>query len=371
MKAEEKRYDYLSKAELQAELKLRDTNRELESKTELVGKVREAEVLGLRPSQLGAIVEAAQEAGARHSLDIKQSISRLEEDLHENWEPKLGFQNEKTRLENELEQFNEKIKLAEGKERVTLERVMAQEESLRGLVELKKHVSAEEIIELKRIIVDSGQNMPEFRGEIKRLGSVTAAVDFAKNTKEAEVAKLDKRAVELGAQVAQLESVKSELLAKIEILNSEAINAVRVASRTITDVAEKLKFDFEDPLLGYRVIIRRLGNDAIADTEKELEAKKEALKQSMDGVRSFINRSLTDVEKLRKNTWDTAKILGFSIHLTRLANIINGEPVERVEALATMKMTIDAFTDYLNRNQLINRCPSASKFSDELMEVMS
>jgi molecular chaperone GrpE (heat shock protein) len=148
------------------------------------------------------------------------------------------------------------------------------------------------------------------------------------------------------------------------------MNAVRVASKTITDVAEKLKDDFEDPLMGYRVMIRRLGNDAIADADKELEAKKEALKQSMDGVRSFINRSLTDVEKLRKNTWDTAKILGFSIHLTRLANIINGEPVERVEALATMKMTIDAFTDYLNRNQLTNRCPSASKFSDELMGAM-
>jgi molecular chaperone GrpE (heat shock protein) len=117
-------------------------------------------------------------------------------------------------------------------------------------------------------------------------------------------------------------------------------------------------------------MIRRLGNDAIADTDKELEAKKEALKQSLVELRGFINRSLTDVEKLRKNTWDTAKVLGFSIHLTRLANIISGEPVEKVGALATMKMTVDAFIDYLNRNGLARSCPSVMKFSEELRDAV-
>lgn len=105
--------------------------------------------------------------------------------------------------------------------------------------------------------------------------------------------------------------------------------------------------------------------------EEELEAKREALGRSIEGLRGFINRSLTDVENLKRNTWGTAQLLGFNIHLTRLARLVAGDAIDRVEALATMRMTVDSFTDYLARNQLVDRCPSAAKFSSEIRRIMT
>jgi len=82
-------------------------------------------------------------------------------------------------------------------------------------------------------------------------------------------------------------------------------------------------------------------------------------------------RSASDVENLKKNTWEIGKLVGSSVHLTRLAGIIAGEPVGTVEGVSTMKMAVDAFTDYLIRNQLANSCPSATRFSEELRGLIT
>lgn len=368
---QEERAEALTRANADAESKLGETSRVLESKVELVGRVREAEGLGITPLQLGVIVETTRRAGARHGLGVKDSINWLVKDLEENWEPKLGFENEKTRLLIELGQANEKIRLAEGKEKLTMEKVRAHEEALKGLGELRKHVSAAEIIEFKKIIVESGQDVATFRGQIERLGSVTAAVDSIKQRRESEQAKLEGRVTALGAQVVQLDMAKTGLEAEINTINSDTVKALERASKTLTAVADGLRRDFEDPEMGYEARIRSLGEDAIKDTEEELEAKREALGISIDGLRGFINSSLMDVENLKRNTWDTAKLLGFNIHLTRLARLVAGDAIDRVEALATMKMTVDSFTYYLTRNQLVESCPSAAKFSSEIRRIMT
>jgi len=368
---QEKKAEELSRANTDADRKLAETSKILESKSELAGRVKEAEVLNISPSQLGAVVETARRSGARHGLSIKESINRLVKDIEENWEPKLGFENEKTRLVFEFSQLSEKIKLAEGKEKVTQEKVRAQEEALRGFEELKKHVSAGEIIEFKKVIVDSGQDASTFRSEVERLGGVTTFVNSFKQRREAELAKLDARVTALSSQVSKLTNEKTALEAEINTLNSEAINGIREASKTITDVAESLTFDFEAPETGYKARIQILGKEATAEMKEELKTGREALRKSAEELRNSITRSASEVENLKKNTWEIGKLVGSSVHLTRLARVIAGEPVERVAALSTMKMAVDAFIDYLNRNQLASSCPSATRFSTELRSIIT
>jgi hypothetical protein len=64
---------------------------------------------------------------------MNESISRLEADLRENWKPKLGFENDKTKLVAELDQLSERVELASQRGRVTLEKIRVHEESLREL----------------------------------------------------------------------------------------------------------------------------------------------------------------------------------------------------------------------------------------------
>jgi hypothetical protein len=371
VKEMEARVGYLSKMELVAGNKLNATNKVLESKTELAARVREADALDLRPSQLGVLVETTREVGARHGLGMKESISRLEVDLRGNWEPKLGFENDKTKLAAELDQLDERVKLAEERERVTLEKVRAHEESLKDFEQLKKHVSVSELVEFKRVIVDSGQDVPTFRGEVERLGSVTAAVDSVKQKKEAEVAKLETRVTTLGAQVDQLNSTKTELEAKISTLHSNAIEATIRASNTIVDVANGLKEDFEHPKTGVRAIMQTIKVYSIADINKSLNAQLEKLEQSTSKLTKFIERSAAEVEQLRNSSWNTGSLIGYNVQLTHLAKIVAGEPVERVQTLATMKMTVDAFTDYLAKQGLAISCPSGVRFSEELRGLMT
>ncbi|MGD0803514.1 MAG: hypothetical protein ABSA11_05500 [Candidatus Bathyarchaeia archaeon] len=367
----ELRVGYLSKSELIAGNKLNETNKELESKTELAERVREAEALGLRPSQLGLFVEKAREVGARHGLGMKESISRLEADLRENWEPKLGFENNKTKLVAELDQWDERVELAEERERVILEKVRAREGSFKELEELRKHVSASELVEFRRVIVDSGQNVPSFRGEVERLGSVTAAVDAARLRKEADVAKLETRVKTLGAQVEQLNNTKTQLEAKILTLNSNAIEAITKASNTMEDMAKGLKEDFENPETGFRATMQTIKTYATAEMNQSIAVQRESFEQSISKFKKFIERSTAEVKQLRNSSWNTGELIGYNVHLLTLAKIVAGEPVERMQTLVTMQMTVNAFADYLAKLDLAKYCPSCMKFIDELRGQMA
>lgn len=367
----EQKNEALSKANETVERKLAEISRLLESKIELAGKVKEAEDLGLGPPQLTNLVETAQSIGARHGLAIKESIPWLVKDLEDNWEPKLGFENEKTILVAELDQLKEKIKLADGNEKVTREKVRAQEESLKELEELKKYVSAAELIEFKNLITDSGFDIPTFRREVEKLGSVTASVDHVKQESYAQMARLEQQVTFLSLQVSTLKASKSALEAEINTLNSEAIRGIGEASKKIKEVAEGLKQDFEAPETGYKARIQSLGNEATTKMNEELDTQRKTLIKSAGELSSFITSSVSEVEVLKKSTWDVGKLIGFNVHLTRLARLVAGESVGTVEALSTMKMTVDAFTDYLTRNHLANRYPSATRFSEELRSFIT
>jgi hypothetical protein len=360
----DRRSNLLFKMNHESEGHLKEINKTLESKKELVGRVREAEDLGLKPVQLGVLVDCARRSGASHGLGIYESVDRLAGDIVENWEQMLGFEDEKVKRSVELDQVNEKIRLAEEKERITVEKVRADELALKGLGELRKFVSLSEIIEFKKVIVDSGLDVPTFRVEAEKQGGATVVFNSVKQKRDAELARLESRVITLNAQVVQLEKKKAELEAGIYILNSEALDAVRKTSEDIRQVAESLRLDFEDPETGYNARIRSLGEDAVKETAAGLKAKREAIRQSLETVNTFVRRSLSDIESLKKGTWDTAKVLGFNLYLTRVANIVNDEPVGKIEALTTMMATVDAFNGYLKRNEI--DCPSVSKFSGEL-----
>jgi hypothetical protein len=77
------------------------------------------------------------------------------------------------------------------------------------------------------------------------------------------------------------------------------------------------------------------------------------------------------VEKLKSNTWEVGKLVGASIYLGQLTRLVAGEPIEKVEAISTMKMTVDAFIDYLKHNTLASKCPSAALFSAELRKIIT
>ena len=164
---------------------------------------------------------------------------------------------------------------------------------------------------------------------------------------------------------------KMTLEAEIDTLNSEAIKGIREASKIISNVAEGLKLDFEASGTGYKARVQSLGKEAIVEMKEELRVQRESFRMSVEELRNFIKRSVSDVENLKKSTWGTAKLVGFNFHLTRLARIVAGEQVGAVEALATMKMTVDAFTDYLALQGHADRCPSARVFSTELRRIIT
>ena len=350
--------------------KLRMAQAELDSKAELVERVHEAESLRLRPSQLGALVEKTREIGARHGLDNSESIKLLERDLGENWEPKLGFENERRSLEAKLVALEEKIKLAEGRERTAVENAKAQEEALKGFTELRRHVSPSEIIEFKRMIVDSGQQVSTFRVEVQRLGSVTAVIESEKQRRDAEVAKLRNQETTLNTQVLQLRKEKQMLVADIETLRSSAMAALENAYQKIRVVSDEIKYDFENPESGYEATIKRIGEESRGEIREEFKSQREAIRQGLDAAAKQIKGFVSDAETLRKETWDTAKLLGYNVHLIRLASLIGGEQVPQVEAVITMKATVDAFRSYLTMNKLESRCPSATTLSRELRGML-
>ena len=369
LKLVQEQHSSIAGKNLEVSQRLKTAEGILAKKSEMVKKVRKAEELGIEPSQLGVVVEMAREVGARHGLDIKESISWLAKDLKENWEPKLGFENEKVAMEEKLSILEERIELAEGKERVALEKTRAQEQALSGLAELSKHVSPPEIIEFKRIIVDSGQDVPTFRAEMERLGSVTALVDMELSKRKEKTAKLKAEQTILSNSVAQLQKQKTALEADIETLHSEAIVSLREAYASISNASNVLVNDFVNPETGYEATIKRLGKEAREEMKDELYTQKEALQKSFEAAAKQIDKYVADAEKLRKDTWNTGKLLGFNLYLIRLAKLIGGEQLTPVEAVSAMKMAVDAFYDWQLKHGLQNMYPSTQAYSVELRRL--
>ena len=199
---------------------------------------------------------------------------------------------------------------------------------------------------------------------IEAVGSVIAK-------KVAELNKLEGSVVTLKAQESKLIDQKRALEGEVITLSSNAVRSIINANNIIHEVADGLKADFEDPVNGYRARIMGLGDKAVEDVGVELKGKREELRRSLESLSSFVTRSASEVESLRKNTWETGKLVGSSVHLARLAKIVGGEKVGAVEGVATMKMVVDSFTDYLRRNILVSNCPSAARFSAELRSIIT
>jgi hypothetical protein len=362
----ENRLEELRKDEETVGERLGRAKGELASKTQLVDRVREAESLGIKPSQLGVIVEKARELGARHSLDIKEAISRLEVDLAENWESKLGFEDERISQEAKLRAVDEKLRLAEERECVASANARAKEQALAGLAELTKHVTPSEIVEFKRIICDSGLDLPTFRADVQSLGSVTAVADAKKHKKEAEIERLTNQVGELEGQVTQLKREKQRLLSNIETLNTQTLTNMNEVANNLRTVADALVWEFSNEETGFNATITRLGDESRKKLSKELGAFSESLERCLADARKQLGGFTADSEKLREDTWESGKLLGFNIHLVRLADLVAGKQMPTTEAILTMKMTVNAFIDYFARNKILDMFPGAREFNEQL-----
>jgi hypothetical protein len=370
-KDQEARLGNINKEILKRENTLKRLEGELAEKVDLVARVREAKALGVRPSQLIAVVEAAREVGARRGLGHDESIAKLESDLRDAWEAKLGFENERTSQEEKLRIVNERIKRAEERERVALDNARAQEQALAGLNELRKHVSPTEIVDFKRMIVDSGQDVSTFRTEIQRLGSLSAVVDGILAGKDVEVAKLRGEETTLNAQVQELRRQKEAAEGEMMALKSQAVINIIQAEQTIRATAENLRKAFEDEETGYASTIKRLGESARGDMKVEYDTMRTALKKSLEPAERMINKFVSDAEAIGNNTWEAGRLIGFNTHLVSLFYILEGKQVESTQALTTIKMGVDAFIDYLTRTGDLVKCPSGFKFREELQRLLT
>jgi hypothetical protein len=366
-KAAEDRLGSVSTEELKVGNKLRKATEELKAKDEMVRRLRDAETLKVMPSQFSEFVEKAREVGARHGLSSVESLNRLVTDLSENWEPKLGFENDVTRLKSIFSNLEEKVKLAQEREHVALESARAQEAALKGLSELRKHVSPAEIADFKKIIVESGCDVSAFRSDIERLGDATAVVEKIIVEKKAAVAELEAEKTNLEVRVQDLRKEEETLKSYLAYNHSQVVASLNNARTSIISAALALEKDFTNPDTGYSATIRKLGDESKDFMETEFKAHRETLRKQLDTTEKTFNIFLRDMEKLKTDSWETGKAIGLNTHLIRIASIVGEKPVEKVDAVATISMAVNAFNVYFKKQGL--DYPSGDKFGEELLQI--
>ena len=352
----------LSAANEKAAEELEEKSRFLELNTELAEQVEKVNRLGFNANQLDAIVEAAHAVAARHGLSQRESLQKLEGDLTENWEPKLGFENEVTRLQvmrqNLSEEINEAtVKLGQIKAETTSKR-----KPLDELEKIKKlGVAESELPDWSEALEASGSNLQTFRKEVKRLGGIKQYVDSREAELSVNLKRLEDEERKRRTTLSELANQETMLRTRIDTLLSETmstttstLNDLKETAETVNAASRQLKSEFDDPETGLKAKSKEITGEVSRDWREEAKAQVKTINQTGESVKNGILEVADKVDKAMEEVFEAGKAIGQYGFSRDLLMIIKGEEVDRLTGLTTLASALMASGDWLQTNGMVD-----------------
>jgi chromosome segregation ATPase len=215
----------------------------------LVEKISEIDSMGLKVENVTSIVQKVMEISSRHELTREKALEKFFSDIDEQYEAKLGYENEANRLKARRSRINDEIEDMETKHK-RLEKIFAEKKSVYDrLIDLnEKGVSNEDLVHWDEIIRDTNMDLISIRREIARLGGLRQWLD----DKNKDKIKLEGEIESLKNEIESLKTQKENFEAELNSLRTGALAEVKRELTRLPGIIDDLRVNLLNPETGLK-----------------------------------------------------------------------------------------------------------------------
>ena len=362
LRAEEKRIGSVvdaqqdTAAKMETELKMQQFK--VADKQALAEQVQEANNLGINVSQLKAVVEAAHEVAALHDLDKGEALDKLESDLKTNWGPKLGFENEATRLQGRKGNLLAEIEVKEEELKRLNAETASKQAPLGALDNIRKRgVDEAELPEWDDVLEHSGCSLPAFKKEVKRLGGVKQFVDAREAKLSVNVRKLEVEEMKHRASLDELKGLEAAVRSQLEEMISESVNStvqsildMRKTAGIVHEESTQLRDEFENPQTGLKAKLRGTISEIGQEWKDVGQIQVKEINKAGEDARGSILSVAKRVNDAMQEAFEAGKAVGHYNYINNLLSIVRKEPLEKLTGLATIASALQVSGEWLQAN---------------------
>jgi len=316
----------------------------IDENRELVSSIQKMRSLHLSEKKLEPLIESTIDISARHGYDTDQAIEKLTNDIRAQYDSKLGYEPEISRLKNRGEKLQEQIQEQEVKLKEIKRSYEEHSDALEAHHELSRRgISDDGLIRWNKILQSRTTSLEQFEKGIAELGGIEAYVESQKT----EGRELEAKNIKVKASIFEDGKHLIELESRRKALNESVLKDAEEASKKVKAAISEFDKTFNDPETGLQVWSKNMLTAARIVITMESNEQANEVRSQLEKLSDEIKAHVKSAKDLRKETYEAGKSVGKFKRLEPLLKIIEGSELAEIEATTAMLTLLRDFSNYL------------------------
>ena len=318
----------------------------IEGNQVLVESIVNIESMDLSVENIRGLLQKVTDVSSRLGIDRIHALEKFSADIDEQYEAKLGFENELNRLQARKERLDNEIDDVEAK-LSRLEKIETEKKGvLDRLVSLNdRGVKNEDLVHWDEILSETELDLITVRREMAELGGLRQWF----KSKLHEKGQLEGKVEALQREIESLRIQKENYESEVRSLTTGALAEAKEELARIPGIIDELRTDFLDSETGLQAKSLVMIDNTHAKIEKLLAKKEGALKKFFKNANGKVEEIDTKMNEILRVAYDAGKEVGRYAALEPVHRLESGEDIPLyVGLLAIYRMTVHFRNWFLN-----------------------
>jgi hypothetical protein len=321
----------------------------LKSNHELVAAVEDLESMHLNKDRVQTLIEKTSEISAIHGLKHTEALEKFFSDLSEQYEPKLGYENQLARYSSNITRLEQDIH--DKKDDLSrLEGIVSSKESIvASLNQLNESgVTNEDLVHWSNIVKKTNLDLVTIRREIAQLGGLRQWFE----KKGEEKIKLSGQIESMEREIESLRLQKENYETELTSLTTGTLADVKQELQKIPEIIDKLRTDFLSPETGMKAESLKLVNNTHKSIRELLTNKEKQWTELLSNAEAKIEKMSGTLDDLSRAIYEAGKMVGEYKALKPIHILQSGEDPGYIEGLTAILAIIVHFRDWFKKHSL-------------------
>lgn len=329
----------------------------------IVESITEIKALDLSVQNIGELIHKVTEVSSLYDLDKKQALEKFFSNIEDQYEAKLGYENELNRLQARKSRLSDELPHIEANLR-RLENVYAEKKGiLDKLISLNdRGVTNENLIHWDEILAETEIDLITAKREISQLGGLRQWFDEKNKDKK----KLEGEIEALTREIDTLKIQKENYEAELKSLTTGALAEAKREIKRLPGIIDDLRRDLLDPETGLKTKSLEMIDDTHDKIQRQLNKKEESWTKLFNEAEEKVEEINSQVNQILAAIYEAGKMVGQYKALEPVHRLEAGEDVPRYIGLnAIYRMTIH-FRNWFKKQALMECLTTNNRLIDLL-----
>jgi hypothetical protein len=327
---------------------------------DVVVSINEINSLEINVENIGELLQKVTEISAQHGLNKKESLERFFSDIGEQYEPKLGYQNELNRLQARKSSHTEEIHDLKANLGRLDKRYSEKKGVLDKLVSLNdRNVTNEDLIYWEEILSETNIDLITIRREMATLGGLRQWLE--KNSQEKR--RLEGAMKSLNREIESLKIQKENYESELTSLTTGALSEAKKELKRLPGIIDDLKTDLLDPKTGLKVKSLNMVDETHKSLDNLFERKEKQWSQLLQQSQEKINGMDKRIEDLQHSVYNAGEMLGQYKAIEPIRRLQSGEDPGFNEAMTAIFTIMVHFRNWFKKYALTDAVKAADSIN--------